>query len=497
MPETLDPTHKPEITWRRQLERLGNEWRRTGRGRHWWIRENIFQHKVSTFQSNVPAVQLFTSEVISARRKLLREQLEQSFITRSRQGLKLSWMRRVFSRRLDTNDRIKAEYIRQWRSADYERQRAIHARQLSAIDLSPIDVLFSPGERSALLYRYTRPLRRQFIKQQHDLLFKFRSYDSLIADLPADPLDDQLKQLEDDYNYLGRGREWCREFEKLVDSVLGDRWQQSDGVNESRIRLMQNDFLLTMQGRAPAYWRYFQLRNRCFTEGISEMVTRFSYFEQELIASHLDGVDTAECFSRFETFTRKAQNILTNERRRQRNRRQIDHGQRMVEWDLLRSKFDEPIDNTSSALSNLKPVLKSSPEWLHELNVFNAMILVRRDMDANRKNSPEEQDETRQFVLRMVNRIDKEIATDVAFQILEQDLMREGKYLDDLRLTLRHIEIERRSNGAHAAEEINRIKQAFIQSIWDHRDKGRPGAKITRLFANTRGSTSRTHSTGH
>ncbi len=119
--------------------------------------------------------------------------------------------------------------------------------------------------------------------------------------------------------------------------------------------------------------------------------------------------------------------------------------------------------------NELKPILMKNPEWARELKLFQSLIKDKRTLDPQRQKSRAERREVARFLKRMTRRVDAELAADVAYRLLEQELIRKREYLGDLMRFRRQLAIEIRLERRPRDRRIEDLKREFIESIWQQR----------------------------
>ncbi|MCB1691592.1 MAG: hypothetical protein KDI19_02445 [Pseudomonadales bacterium] len=472
--------------WPQTVYRLTARWLQIGFEPFWQLEHRDLTHEIQELKLNLKEEELFNEGERQARRYEMVRRLESELIDNLSSRLERTLWQRILRRSPCTLGEIETAFERSGRIREFEqRMKMFEARKLRILNDRSVP-LFAPIERSRKFARHVVDLRRLFRRRQQKKLKLFDKYYRRLRDLPKDPIDDDITRLAEDYEFLGRTREWYREFEKLVEEATKPLAGSQDGANESMLRILQSDFLALMRNRLPVYFRYFELKSRNFRSDRADLVRNFSYFEQHLLKLHRRGIDTSRCFSDMETFVKVLeQEALAGQPKRMMN---VDQSQRLEEWSDFKKQYLSPLSDVVLTFNKLRRIIVQCPDWIQELRVFRSSMLVHRLMQSNRRNSQFEMADTEDFVRRMAARIDAEIATDVAFRTLEEELLEEEEFLDELRLVRERIALERKSSGISAPERINEIKQEFVREIWDARNGEEDGAPVTPLFARIRPS---------
>ena len=70
--------------------------------------------------------------------------------------------------------------------------------------------------------------------------------------------------------------------------------------------------------------------------------------------------------------------------------------------------------------------------------------------------------------------------------VLEQNLIRDDEFLDDLNLVRKNIALQKASRSLLSAEDVDQIKQGFVRTIWEKRASNQEGAPVTPLFSRSK-----------
>lgn len=289
--------------------------------------------------------------------------------------------------------------------------------------------------------------------------------------LPPDELDDQLDVLKRDFQHLGRHRAWFRGFDRFVNEVLAltENFEHA-GANESSVRVLQSDFLAEMETRFWLYCHYQQLR----TQYGAMFASRFSFFESDLAELARQGASEEE----FDQYLRQAITSIESEVKRQRDGAivkrngltkllEIDHGQRLTEWATFQDRQRRL--SVKAQFNELMPILSKNPEWAKEAKLFKSAVKEKRSHSPGRENGRAEARDIRRFIKRMCGRVDAELAIDVAYRILEQDLIRNHEYLDELVEFKQELAREIWLQRPLKERRTDKLKREFVKRIWERR----------------------------
>lgn len=470
--------------WRSFLDELDARWTQLGFRSFWHLEQQDFRHLASELQFSIPESSLFSQHQRHERRLTQVAMLEAGLIRSLQEALPKTWWSRLFKTLPSHLAALQRRYEELGLAPQFEQQVELFERRKLRVMNDNSLVLFDQSQRRDALREHIHSARRLFRRRQKRKLNIFDRYYRTLRELRSDPIDSELARLAADYEFLGRSRDWFREFEKLVNQAVKPTAGAQDGANEAMLRILQSDFLSLMRNRLPVYFRYFELRNRSVGDKSESHVRNFSYFEQHIIGLHRDGMDTTKCFNDFEAFVK----VLEQESHEGEpvSHQDVDHSNRLEEWTRFKRQYMSPLTDVVTAFNRLRGILVQSPDWIHELRVFRSTMLVHRLMKKARKNSQQELFDAEAFVRRMTRRIDEEIATDVAYRTLERELVAKDEFLNELRIVREKIALERRASGISSARRINELKQDFVRQVWQLRSESEEGATVTPLFAKNR-----------
>lgn len=486
----LDAASRELLGWFQLLDKLESKWLSLGLGQLWTLRRMDFNQHIELLNESTGNGTLFDLEEQEEKRLQLKRYLEHTFISKMQNNLPNGIWYRIFRKSRGNIEDLKREYAARGRSKEFDAEFGLLQRKTEEIQLRKVSGLYDQQERATRLLPQVRAERRLFRHRQKLDLRMYDHFRRLTRSLPDDDLDLQLESLADSYLLIGRSREWFDEYEKMINEVSDAFKNVDQGQNEPFVRLLQNDFLLAMQSKFSRFWRFHELRQYCFKHDCDDLITRFGYFnhrsltgdktvESEVLITHF--IRSIEVAIRGKLRDNLLQNNLLKRRREQLL--SIDHEVRLAQWASFKQQYIGSESGTVETFNHFKPILIQCAEWRHELKVFRALIKVQRLADRARKNSAMELTEADQFIKRMVTRVDGEIATEIAFKILEQNLIKDQEFLDDLNQVQRSIALEKESRISQSAEDVMRIKQAFIQAIWEKRALVQEGAPVIALFS--------------
>ncbi len=474
--------------WQQLMRELEADWQHRGLQRLWLIQRLTLSRQVSFLEQHTPGRKLFSADELERERGLRLEFLEHRFVSTMTANLNRGMLARLFSRRPLDMDRLEASYRKQGREKEFEREYDAYLHKKVSVENQDADTLFDNLERARRAFPRVRNLRRRFRKQQQKLLRKYDRYEKKLDKLPDDEIDRLIAELGDNYAYIGRSREWFREYETLVDEILLESGSNQQGANESLMRLLQQDFLTIMESRFAVFWRYFELRQFCFTHQLTDLITSISYFEAEI---HEKPTSFQALFQQYRHMVQTLESAITLKGKKQSAQRStrekllaIDHSERLDEWATFKETYQQSGRDSAEVFNALRPVLRQCPEWQHEFRVFRSKLQVRRLSHG----AATEASQVAHFVERMFERINNEIAVDVAFKTLEQEIITDNVYVRELTIARDNIKLQREQRGLNAADEINEIKQQFITDIWEKRTPSDQGASVTPLFAKNLGT---------
>lgn len=260
-----------------------------------------FTKRVKLLNESTGSEVLFNLQEQAEKRRQLATDLEQNFVSKMQGNLGTSIWHRIFQKPPGNIEVLRQIYQDRGKEREFDREFNFFLGKTEEANQRSANGLFNQQERAVHLIPQLLAERRLFRRRQERKLHKYKQFDELASSLPNDDLDLQLKQLADDYHYIGRSRVWFYEFEKMIDEVFGAVNNMNDRQNESVVRLLQNDFLLTMQSKFSTYWRYHELRQYCFEHNYTDMVTRFGYFQDRVQNRYQDGASVTALFARWQS----------------------------------------------------------------------------------------------------------------------------------------------------------------------------------------------------
>ena len=508
---TADPTpaidsesHEESDAWRSALSDLEYSWSRLDLDRLWSIYRTDLNRDLKQAKDSTPSELLFSVEEQEKKREEILAFLEQNFLARMIEDLPVSWWNRLFSPKPPETlswDYVKSRYASSGRAKDFENEHKLYVRKKEIIEQYKPSGLFDTRERSSRIFPQMRAVREKFQSFQEQQFKLFNDYIDRVSELPFDEIDEQLSQLARDYEFLGRSREWFTEYEGMIHEINSSIPDVDEGQNESIIRLLQNDFLVVMQGRFSSYWRLHELTTFCKERNLHEIGREIELFETHLADLEASGVPAHEREQLLREFIKSIESKLTRDtEKKQSNRKKAmedllthDHQARLTQWASFKQKFPLALDSDDThrfehnfdditAFNALRPILRQCSEWQHELRVFRSMIKAKRSMDPRRKNSDPEHRDVQTFLETITLRIEAEIATDVAYRSLEQELVKNKEFMVDLIITRKKLALEKQLRSAKSPEVINGIKQDFVKMIWEKRSPAAKGNTVTPLL---------------
>ncbi len=494
-PVRPDPARREQESWQRFQSDTGARWAKLGLDSLWSLNRGLYLRQVKTLHENTPRDRLFDIREQQQRKRELSRHLKNRFCMRMQQGLARNAWKPRFRQWMfpsvkgpSSIPELREQYREAGRLQEFDAHLDYYRTRQKEIFNREAGELFDNQEVAGRLSLLIRATRRIFRKRQKRQLKVYSRFYRLLRSLPDDGIDERIERLARDYRFIGRTREWFHSFQQFVEEALDLSLNSTHGRNEPVIRLLQNDFLLTMQNRYTTYWRYYELRRYCFANAITPLVTRISYFEKHFHQTGSDPVDVAD--NRLKEFIHSIEISLLARARKERDRRNrreqilaFDHSARLDQWSRYKQQYLDGNFDVVLAFNQLRPILRQCAEWRQELKAFRSSVLVNRLASDHSDTSGEELVEAEKFVRRMVDRIDRELATDVAWKSLEQELVRNQEYIEELSLVRKEIALQRELNGLQSPEIINALKESFIEKIWKMRAPDEAdGASVTPLF---------------
>lgn len=354
------------------------------------------------------------------------------------------------------------------RQHDASSELPVSATAIPPVKDLTVESLFTAKERTHRLKRRIKKLRGGFQQGHKQTLKEFKEYKRVIDSLAFDDIDHEIRQLEYDYIHLGRTREWYGEFRLLTLEVLevADNMPRETEFNEDPARLLQRDFLTTMNSRLSIYRRLDDLRREVFQLGDTKAIRMLSYFKMKLPAPD-EFIDQSQDITVVKQFlaSLEYQLGLVRAERAQLERaavavetssemKFVNHENRLDAW--LRFK-----QGTARDLRSLKQITADCEDWQQAVALFESELEIRR-LENHGLSPVSEQSMVQNFVRDMVARIDAEIETDIAFQRTLQQLIVSGQHPEILNLVLERLKLARSSPDA--VDQVPVLKSEFLQS---------------------------------
>lgn len=484
---TPDPENNPAVTadagspmseqeWENAVAHLEQTWSGIGLKRYWTQQYTDFRRRLQQQQQSVSNAQLFTDDDVAAKKTQLIAALEQRFFADMVKKLKPSLLDRIMKPIRDIKQ-LEERYIRTERGLEYRIAADDLQRTQSKIRQQTVDDLFSVKERRHRLAGLTGREREQFVNAQESLLSVYRDFRDMVESLPEDELDKELATMETEFTTIGRSREWFMEFDALVNEAVDlqttEDAENGIGQNEPAIRILQSDLLATLGGRLKVYQKYHRLRTYTHDQNIAHLIREISFFETYLADAHYGNANAGQIGDMFNAFinsletkvkAHQLQQIRAARKAQKRRKAQkITQDQRMTQWSHYKRKFvaDKDLANPGHvipAFNQLRKILRQSPEWTIATNRFRDDLLQARLLPSHDKRR--ELTETAQFVKAMVTRVDRELATDVAFQTLQETLRENETLLPELKLVLEQL---KQDASEDHLDEAHQLKVEFLE----------------------------------
>jgi len=455
--------------WHRALQQFERNLARVGLPDFWQLMEWDYAADLKELVESTENSRLFTLEErdkrIQARLLMANENFKQ------RAGSLLDAGRIRFGRRKALSiEQLRQGFVARSRVAEWNKEYQLYLKKVAEICQSGYDDLFSTGDRYPRMQPLIRSLRRTFKRQTDKRVKLFSRFYKLWRNLPPDELDEQLETLKEDYKFLGRRRIWFRSFETFVNDVVTLEADLQQGTNEPTVRVLQSDFITSMNERLTLYWRYHQLREQYGTL----LADQFSHLESGLLDLEKSGADGRAIDDYLRESIHAVEEALARREDASPTRRttvtrlvKVDHRRRLTEWaDFRQYRETLPVNQQ---FNKLKPILLKNSEWAKEMRVFQSIIKEKRNLDPGRHNSPAEKQEVYRFVHHMGDRVEAELSIDVAYRLLEQELIRNREFLDELAVFRRRLADEIRLERRFDERRIDQLKREFIENIWRKR----------------------------
>lgn len=457
-----DDLYDERENWENAIHEFETEWHQQGLGEWWSFNYGEFLHRLRSAQDSIPNAFLFTEAEIAQRRCDLVESLDERLLAELNAGLRDTIWRRLFERRRADIEELEQRYWKLGRAKLFDRICRRHRRRVEEVRRRPVSGLFNQSDRLPRLACQTYAERRNFRRHQERLLEAVRKYEDIVTRLPPDPLDARIVELEREYLDVGRAREWFRRLEHLVVSVA--REKPHEGDNESLVRMEQQDFVVAMSQPLPYFRLFRSLRDYCFDNALGRLIRQISFFESELIHQDRSGRTLEQRQGIFECFTEALDVVVKHEqvvaRKRALRLAALDQAKRREQWKAFKEAY--PLDDTTDAIqafNALRPILRQCAEWNESLRGFQDSIQSKRRFRPRFRRSETEREEVAGFVADMVERVDKELESDIAFQMTARQLLDSEMQLDELEVAMEGI-----FDHAQEPDEIERIKRRFVEA---------------------------------
>ncbi len=494
--------------WRNTLTGLEDSWSALDLDKLWSINRTDLNKSLKHVKDSTPSDELFSIEEQEQKRTSMLAFLERNFLSRMMEELPVSWWDRVFAAKtpevLDW-DYVKGRFANSQRAQFFENEYKVYVRKKEEIEAYKPSGLFDNNERASRIFPQTRKVREEFSSHQRQQYKLFNDYIERIGDLPFDEIDDQLSQVADDYQFLGRSREWFAEYANMIREINSRVTDVDEGQNESIIRLLQNDFLVVMQNRFSHYWRFHELKDFCEKKKFQEVKQEMEAFEAQLADMEANNIPALERTHLLQEHIKSIESQLARdtEKKRSDQKQAIeallthDHKARLTEWADFKQnfsivmregnhhQFENDFDDIA-AFNALRPILRQCSEWQHELRVFRSTIKSKRSMDTRRRNSDLEHRDVENFLHSITRRVEAEITTDVDYRSLEQELVKNKEHMVDLIITRKQLALEKQLRSAQTPEVIHGIKREFVKMIWEKRGKPAKDLAATPRLSNRR-----------
>ncbi|MEM7363513.1 MAG: hypothetical protein AAF525_05780 [Pseudomonadota bacterium] len=463
-----EATQMSEREWDNAVAHLEATWTDIGLKRFWSQQFADFRRRLQQQQHAIDNTALFTDADIAAKKERWIKSLEARFFSTMVRKLKPS----LFSRLLNpvrNFEQLEARYASNDRGLEYRIALDDLKREQLKTQNKTVDELFTIEERQERLTGLTNHERDQFLHAQESMLNVYRDFRGMVESLPDDDLDAELATMETEFKNVGRSREWFMEFDALVNESVdlqsSDNSNTGIGQNEPAVRILQSDLLATLGGRLKVYQKFHRLRTYTHEQNIAHLIRDISFFETYLADAHYGHANAAQIADMFSAFidslekkvkAHQLQQIRAARKAQKRRKVQrIAQDQRMAQWSRFKQKFitDKDLDNVGHvvpAFNQLRKILRLSPEWTTATNRFRDGLLQSRLLPSHDKRR--EMKETAHFVNQMVSRVDDELATDIAFQSLQETLKEKEVLLPELNLVLEQLKQDAAGDnldGAH------------------------------------------------
>lgn len=341
--------------------------------------------------------------------------------------------------------------------------------KLAVAAASPIH-LFSPDDVNARLRPILIQLERRFRRQMAATAKTFDEYQNWTERLPKDDIDNAISTLRHRYAQISRQREWYVAYKLMVERAVKESKLSAtrDGSNEPMVRILQQDFLQTMESRFASYWRLHELRAYCYKHAFVDEITMIERQNGNLSESDALLRPPTEFSAVTELVDELEGNIQHNLKATSINQRaatadqhvKIDQDARREEWQAFKDLLEQKFTPINTLLSKLKAVVKHNKGWQLEFQIFRSLTRVKRIEQKHRGKSPDYRLEALKFARELSLRIDNEIDTDIRFQLIRE--AHQNLANSQLKATMNLMQIEMSQRGVGALNDIHQIKQKCV-----------------------------------
>ncbi len=464
----LDPRLEEAITnpfvFRALLGAFARQYARIGLPWVWSVRGSRLEKELHRAAAAIPVHRIFTPDEIERYREMRQDALQLEF--RRKMMRRLSpryWLKRTRTVPLERLERL---YDRRGRLEEYRSAlEAYLARERRALEDDAVAVV-DLRETVRRRFARTEALRRDCVLREVQMLARFDLYQQQAENVADDDLARELDALRAEYQHVRRGTLWVTEFTEMVEDVLSRLDAEDEtGQNESTLLLLQNDLLLTGRERMPLLYRLHGVRERAFKRLDGDMITALGYLESELQSMcAAPDFDVQAYNERIESFIESHPEPVPEERS-MKLAQNVDHEGRIETWERFKAEHLEPPYNPIVAFNGLIRIVRFAPEWFQAYRVFRSELQLKRSLDPGRSKSVRETEDIREFVSDLVDRIDEDIALDVAFRLAEREAEASGEFADALSRVHAEIAEFALRTDADAAEQLRHAKVAFLDAV--------------------------------
>ena len=430
------------------------------------------KHKLKRLYEKTKIADLFDANEIAEKRAQLARAWEEKarfFLNDHLLGDSLFKRWRKKQRAPGSLAEVRLKYEKRGRLDEFQRLlddwKRINAKENYISD----ELLFSREEKTARLQPQYQALKSELKTQLKEALDLFLQYEAHLNRLPADEIDNAIAHLQREFLTIGRKRDWYESFLTLMREALDAEPEgHSSGVNEPATRVLQQDFLSTMQRHFDLCLRYHKLRRLQLEPGQEKLAKLFSrpYSPGEATDKMLRPAQPLEALAEFveklEDAVETDFGLLTNQQANQAS--QTD---RLLRWENFKQSYTRHPNDVVHAFNQLKPILIENEDWHQELRVFQSELKLKLKKSEFDKHSKHEIEvlEAKQFIERMMERVEAEIEMDVEFETLLQTLDPDDTYRDKLAMLERNLLDSNSSSRQQHRLDLLRFKAEVIESI--------------------------------